>query len=200
MMALATGEALRLAKLPRHHRKALLLDECWAFVESGAGGDFIENALRVYRAFNCAVFLSSQTITDFLGSRLTPVIMTNCPNFFLLRTVNTDEITIMQNQLNLTHKLTARFASMPDPSDTDYSHFIYVYRGGKRQIAGEGINRIGKTEGLLYSTSPRKSQLRDLRLKNATDPWEQVLRLANLSDQEFDQERQKLFETPPNPT
>jgi len=196
MMALTTGEALRLSRLPRHYRKALLLDECWAFVDSTAGGDFIENALRVYRAFNCAVFLSTQIIADFLGSRIAPVVMSNCHNFFLLRTRDHRAIAIMQKELQLTDELAARFATMPDPSEAGYSKFLYVHRAETSQIAGEGMNRIGRAEALLYSTSPNVSQLRDHLLKNQPDPWEAVCQLASLSDKELDQETQKLFQTP----
>jgi type IV secretory pathway VirB4 component len=187
MMALATAEALRLSRLPRHYRKALILDECWAFVDSAAGGDFIENALRVYRAYNCAVFLSTQVITDFLNSRIAPVIMSNCHNFFLLRTKDHRAIATMQKELKLTDELVSRFAVMPDPSEAGHSRFIYVHRAESSQIAGEGLNRIGRAEALLYSTSPDVSQLRDHALRSAADPWQAICDLAAKSDTELEQ-------------
>ena len=192
-MTLTKGEALRLEKLPRHERKALLLDECWAFVDSGAGGKFIEKALRIYRAFNCAVFLSTQIISDFLNSKIAPVVMGNCHNFFLLRTKHHGAVTAMQKELGLTDELAARFATMPDPSEAGYSKFIYVHRAESNHIAGEGINKIGKAESLLYSTSPRESQLRDFKLRNAADPWKEIMRLASLSDLELDRETRETF-------
>jgi hypothetical protein len=195
MMALTTGEAIRLAGLPRHHRKALILDECWAFVDNSAGGDFIENALRIYRAFNCSVFLSTQIITDFLSSRIAPVIMGNCHNFYLLRTKDHTAISILQKELHLTLEICQRFAMMPDPADVGYSHFVYVHRAERSNIAGEGINRVSKPEALLYSTSPNVSQLRDHVLKTASDPWEAVNQLAKLSSEEIKQRSQELFES-----
>ena len=193
MMALTTGEALRLSKLPRHYRKALLLDECWAFVDNAAGGDFIENALRVYRAFNCGVFLSTQIISDFLNSRIAPVVMSNCHNFFLLRTRDHRAIATMQKELLLTDELVARFASMPDPSETGYSRFLYIHRAEAQHIAGESMNRIGRAEALLYSTSPNVSQLRDHVLKREKDPWKAVSRLAEMSREELAAETARLF-------
>jgi hypothetical protein len=194
MMALTTGEAVRLAGLPRYHRKALILDECWAFVDCSAGGDFIENALRVYRAFNCSVFLSTQIITDFLGSQIAPVVMSNCHNFFLLRTKDHRAISILQKELHLTDELAARFALMPDPAETGYSHFIYVHRAERSHIAGEAINRVSKPEALLYSTSPNISQLRDQALKTASDHWKAVNELAALSNDEIKSRSTELFE------
>lgn len=182
MMALANAEALRLGRLPRHVRKALVLDECWAFVDSAAGGDFIENALRVYRAFNCAVMLSSQVVSDFLNSRIAPVVMSNCHNFFLLRTKDPRAVAAMQKELQITDVLASRFSAMPDPSEAGCSHFLYVHRAESRHIAGEGMNRIGRAEALLYSTSPHVSQLRDHALRHAADPWKAVCELAEKTD------------------
>jgi type IV secretory pathway VirB4 component len=194
MMALTTGEALRLSKLPKHYRKALILDECWAFVDSAAGGDFIENALRVYRAYNCAVFLSTQQIADFLRSRIAHVIMGNCHNFFLLRTKDHRAIATLQKELTLTDELASRFTSMPDPAEVGYSHFIYVHRAERAHIAGEGINRVSKPEGLLYSTSSNISQLRDYILKQEeNDPWQAVCKLAAMSPEELRIETDNIF-------
>ncbi|MDD2709235.1 MAG: ATP-binding protein [Verrucomicrobiae bacterium] len=193
MMALTTAEALRLSTLPRHYRKALIFDECWAFVDSVAGGDFIENALRVYRTFNCGVFLSTQIITDFLNSRIAPVVMSNCHNFFLLRTKDHRAIVTLQKELKLTDELVSRFAVMPDPSEAGYSRFIYVHRAESSQIAGEGLNRIGRAEALLYSTSPNISQLRDHALRSAADPWQAICNLARMTTEEIRQKNESLF-------
>ncbi|MDD2709094.1 MAG: ATP-binding protein [Verrucomicrobiae bacterium] len=193
MMALTTAEALRLSMMPRHYRKALIFDECWAFVDSVAGGDFIENALRVYRAFNCGVFLSTQVITDFLNSRIAPVVMSNCHNFFLLRTKDHRAIATLQKELKLTDELVSRFAVMPDPSEAGHSRFIYVHRAESSQIAGEGLNRIGRAEALLYSTSPNVSQLRDHALSSAADPWQAICDLAGMTQEEWRQKTENLF-------
>jgi hypothetical protein len=184
MMTITTGESLRLANLPRHYRKALILDECWAFVNSGAGRDFIENRLRVDRAYNCADFLSSQQIADFLNSKIAPVVMGNCHNFFLLRTRDPKAIATVQKEFNLTDELVSRFRSMPDPSEAGFSRFIHVYRADEKQIAGEGVNKVSGPEALLYSTSSNVSQLRDHFLKGSKDPWDAVCKLAAMSPEE----------------
>ncbi len=191
MMALTSGESLRLAKLPRNLRKALILDECWAFVKTTAGGDFIDNSLRVNRAYNCAVFLSSQEAEDFFLSELEPVIKGNVWNYFLLRTKKT--IQSMQTTLHLTDELAARFGVMPDPAEVGYSHFIYVHRGETSSIAGEALNRVSRPEGLLYSTSPNISQLRDHVILQAGDPWQAVCQLAELTPEQLKAETAKLF-------
>lgn len=194
MMTLTNAEALRLDRLPKNWRKALILDECWAFVNSGAGGAFIENALRVYRAYNSAVFLSSQQVADFLGTRLEKVVMGNVHNFFLSRSMDGDAIDLMREKLNLTEQLASRFKSMPEPGKTGYAHFIYVNRADTQQIAGEALNRVSVEEGIAYSTSPDLSQLRDHYLRDAPDPWAAICRLAKLSREEIHQETEKLFQ------
>lgn len=193
MMALTTGEALRLAKTPRHWRKALVLDECWAFVNSATGGDFIENALRIYRAYNAAVFLCSQVISDFTNSKISDVIETNVHNYFLLRTISPKAVTALKEECHLTDELASRFAAMPNPDETGYSHFIYVHKAESSRIMGEGINRVSRPEALLYSTSPNISQLRDHLLKQNSDPWEAVCKLAEMSDEQLHNETAKLF-------
>lgn len=194
MMTLSMAESARLSKLPRHWWKAMIPDECWAMIDTVAGGNFIENALRINRAFNCSVFLSSQNITDFLHSRIVDVIMGNCDNYFLLRTHDEKAIRLMREKLLLTHELASRFAEMPDPSLAGYSKFIYVHRAGNQPIAGEAINRvISKPEALLYSTSPNISQLRDHLLKVSEDPWKAVCRLAEMTPEEIESQREKIL-------
>jgi hypothetical protein len=196
MMALTTGETLRLKKLPRHCMKTLVLDECWAFVDSRAGGKFIANALRVNRAYNCAVFLTSQEIWDFINSSIWHVIMNNVHNFFFLRTKEPETIALIQKELQLTDELVARFQRMPDPSDAGYSHFLHVHQAVSPSISGEGLIRVSHPEALLYSTSPNVSQLRDHVLRNATDPWQAVCDLARKSDTELQQLTHQLSTSP----
>jgi hypothetical protein len=196
MMALTTSEVHRLARLPRHYRKTLVLDECWAFVDSTAGGDFIDNALRVYRAYNCAVFLASQELKDFMESAIAHVAMNNCHNFWMLRALNPKAIEALRKELNFTRELAARFQNMPDPSEVGYSRFIYLHQSGRGigHIAGEGLNRIGAPEATLYSTSPNISQLRDHVLAQGGDPWQAVCELAAMDKEQIRQETQRLFE------
>ncbi|MDD2710108.1 MAG: ATP-binding protein [Verrucomicrobiae bacterium] len=196
MMALTIGETIRLSKMPRHHRKALILDECWAFVNSNAGGDFIENALRVNRAFNCAVFLSTQELKDFLESSIAHVIMNNCHNFWLLRAKNHTAIELLRKELHLTKELADKFPFMPDPSEVGYSQFIYVHRADRSLITGAAINRVSPPEAILYSTSPDISQLRDHALAQGGDPWETVCKLAKMTKEEIHQETERLFAQP----
>lgn len=194
MMALSTAENLRLAKMPKHWQKASILDECWKYINNSAGKDYIENQLRVNRAYNCAVFLSSQNIEDFLKSVISHVIFGNCHNFFLLRTKNHTAIAALQKELSLTSELAERFTVMEDPAEVGYSSFVYVHRGEAKHIAGEAINHIGKEEALLYSTSSNVSQLRDYHLARSDDPWATVCRMAEMTKEELEQERARLFE------
>ncbi len=186
MMTLTGAEARRMAKLPKRWRKALILDECWKFVDNGAGSHFIENSLRVYRAYHCAVFLSSQQAADFLLSKIAHVVMGNCHNFFLLRTLDHKAIDQMRREFSLTDELCARFAAMADPSKVGYSQFIYVHRADSKQIAGEAMNRVSREEALLYSTSPTISEVRDHMVRHCENPWKAVCKLAAMSQEEID--------------
>lgn len=115
---LITGFARQhIISLPRAAWKRIVFEELARFLDVPGGEKIVAESYAQLRKFNCWTVSIVQQYSKFRDSRIRPVVIGNCKQFFLLRQFDRADIDHLAHDIGLPESVCASIQSYPMPED-----------------------------------------------------------------------------------
>jgi type IV secretory pathway VirB4 component len=153
--------------------KFTIFDECWRLLQDDSASLFIGDVFRTFRKYNASAIAISQTMDDFVKSKIAAAIMPNSSLKWILRQKGAD-----QENLKTALALNPREMELISALESKKGHFseAFLMAEDKRQVV-----RVDSTplEYWLFTSDPADiSYMNELKKKNSNLTERDIIRLA----------------------
>lgn len=128
---LITDLVWREVQRDRSQMKFIVFDECWKLLKDEAGQIFIEEVFRTVRKYFCSAIALSQSLVDFLSSKISSALIPNCPVKWILLQ-NQSDFTQTRDALGLNENEVALIQSLRQEKG-EYSE-AFLVAGSERHV------------------------------------------------------------------
>jgi conjugal transfer ATP-binding protein TraC len=153
--------------------KFTIFDECWRLLQDDSASLFIGDVFRTFRKYNASAIAISQTMDDFVKSKIAAAIMPNSSLKWILRQKGAN-----QENLKTALALNPREMELISSLESKKGHFseAFLMAEDKRQVV-----RVDSTplEYWLFTSDPADiSYMNELKKKNPSLTERDIIRIA----------------------
>jgi len=153
--------------------KFIVFDECWKLLKDEAGLLFIEEIFRTVRKYFCSATAISQDLVDFLNSKISAALLSNCSVKWILMQ-NQSDFAKMKEALGLNDNEVALIQSLRQEKG-EFSEAFLVAGADRRTVA---VIEPTPLELWIATTDPRDlSAIEALRMKEPTLSKIEILKI-----------------------